>query len=291
MSLQILVVAYRNGKQLENLARSLKVFLKCPATLWIWDNGEARDDVETLIPNFSDTQLKIRALGDAKNIGFSAAVNRGLENICKEIGEHDFSFLLINPDAELASELTDEIVEKWRAQKGIVGLRVFNDPAKSIRQASARSFPSFLTSIAGREGFLTRLFPRNSVSQKYLGSYLDANRESRVDWVSGCAFFCTHDIWKKIGGYDESYFLYVEDVDLGRKAKLRGIPVFYSPLVDVVHLIRGSSEKRFWKADYYHHLGMWIYFVKWSKSPAFLLGPLVFVGIWLRFIFRRLVGA
>lgn len=286
----VITVGYHSAGHLEALLNSLLQWSQVPLKILVWDNGASRAPVEawqahTPLPEGWSLQV----LGTGKNLGFSTAINRCVETIRQENSNRRQAFLVINPDAELASVLSAEVIQELSTEFSLRGLRVYNDAGKTVRQASARSFPNIWATLAGREGLLTRFFPRNRLSQKYLGTTLDANRPARVDWVSGCAYVTDTDTWQRLGGYDESYFLYVEDVDLGRRARQKKIEVWYDPRVDIVHLIRGSADQRFWKADYHHHWGMWLYYVKWANPLAFLCGPIVFVAIWLRFLLRRVV--
>lgn len=286
----LITVAYKSAGQIEALLASIERWATIPLTVLVWDNGDSRDAVlRWEREEKKSTSLQVRLLGTQKNLGFGAAINRCIEEVQK-IESQNSPFIVVNPDAEIASPITAELIQELSTKHALVGFRVFNDRDKKVRQASARAFPSFSTSLTGREGMLTRCFPENRFSRRYLGSQIDADKEQRVDWVSGCAFFCDTDTWKKLRGFDESYFLYVEDVDLGRTAHRKGIPVIYSPTLDVVHLIRGSASQRFWQSDFHHHLGMWVYFIKWASPIDFLISPLVFLGIWLRFTLRRLPG-
>lgn len=288
--LYLITVAYKSAGQIESLLNSIERWAAIPLTVMIWDNGDSGDAVKQWERNEKKSPaIQIRLLGNGRNLGFGAAINRCIEAIQKDTSNNS-PFIVINPDAELASSLSQELIQELSSKRALVGFRVFNDREKKVRQASARAFPSFSTSLTGREGLLTRFFPRNRFSRHYLGTQLDAEKEQTVDWVSGCAFFCDTETWNKLRGFDESYFLYVEDVDLGRTAQRKGISVIYSPTLDVIHLIRGSASQRFWQSDFHHHLGMWIYYIKWASPLDFLISPFVFLGIWIRFMMRRLPG-
>jgi GT2 family glycosyltransferase len=286
--LRVLIVAYRNGLELQNLLDSLVRQLKLPFEVVVWDNGASRQVVEEWKGHHTTHARLVGVYGDGSNLGFAAAVNRAAR--LETSHEAWTDLLLINPDAQLASSFGQAELERLRALRGLVGLRVFDDAMKSRRQANARMFPSLLTSIAGREGLLTRLWPDNPWSRRYLGAELDLQSDAhavRVDWVSGCALFVRREEWEKLEGYDTRYFLYVEDVDLGRKARLINLPVYYAPWVDVVHAIRGSARHRAFFSDLQHHRGMLKYHWKWAGPVGRLLSPLIWAGVWIRFAVRR----
>lgn len=280
--IRIITVGYGNPAGLRRLLDSLRQHLRVPAEFVLHENGGSREAAERWAAEHPDAPFPIRHCGDGKNIGFGAAVNRAAE--LEGPWTH---LLLMNPDAELLSELGPAQAERLRRHRGICGLRVFDDRARTHRQASARRFPSFITSFTGRQGILTRLWPANPWSRRYLAQDIDAEAETKVDWVSGCALWASREDWRRLGGFDESYFMYAEDVDLGRKAARLGLPVTYVPCVDVLHEGRGSARSA-WRSDYYHHMSMWVYHVRWSGPLGFAMGPFVFLGIWLRFLARRL---
>lgn len=278
--LRIVCVGYRNARSCEKMLRSLVDHCLIPAQVVLWDNSAP------MLKPLANRNMGIhtlRWLPSPRNIGFAKAVNEALK---VPFDRPWTSLLLINPDAYLSTDLADAEFQKLISLNGICGLRVFNDDAKKARQMSARYFPNFLTSIASRKSILTRVWPNNPLSKRYLGSEIDSNAVTQVDWVSGCALFCSRDNWEKLGGFDDQFFLYVEDVDLGRRAAEAKIPVFFAPLVDVVHGIGGSSRFASNTSDLYHHLGMWRYFWKWSKPSTKILAPFVALGIALRFSLR-----
>src|SRR5690606_2115966 len=119
---------------------------------------------------------------------------------------------------------------------------------------------------------------------------LDSDKTTRVDWVSGCALFADRKSWDRLEGFDERYFLYVEDVDLGRKAREASIPVTYFPKVDVVHAIRGSALKRPAFSDLQHHIGMFRYSLKWSGPMGKLAAPFIALAIVARYLSRRILA-
>lgn len=281
--LRIVVVAYKNACQLQLLFDSISRFLKISAELVVINNSpEQRESFEALR---SPTNLMGYTMVHAPgNLGFGKATNLAARTRTGEIPwEH---LLLLNPDAELLSNFDSSHLASLNALNAVCGLRVFNDKEKHERQFSARSFPNLSTSISGREGWLTKVWPTNPWSQKYL-SPVEGEASSPVDWVSGCALFVPRAQWERLKGFDERFFLYCEDVDLGRRAKLLGIPVFFAPFVDVLHAVHGSARSRPIFADFHHHLAMTLYFLKWSSLCGLVFSPIIVAGIWMRFALRQ----
>ncbi len=265
---------------------SLKKHISVPCDVVVWNNGGPSDLIEKHLTEQSPSDFSVFLFQSKKNLGFAPGVNRASE----VLPERSFdALLLLNSDAILLSSLDKTQFEALMNLNAVVGLKVYNDELKTHRQKSARSFPNVLTSVTSRQSILAKLFPKNPWTKKYLGNSLNENVLQKVDWVSGCALFCPIKIWKALGAFDEAYFFGVEDVDFGRKAQKSKIPVYFYPFLEVLHIGGLAATKRAWKSDFYHHLGMWNYFLKWSHPLSFFFGIFIFCGIFLRFATRRLV--
>jgi N-acetylglucosaminyl-diphospho-decaprenol L-rhamnosyltransferase len=158
-----------------------------------------------------------------RNRGFARAVNEG----CR-LSRGEWC-LLLNPDMTLpdgflpgvlalAQELT-----ATEPRAGIVGFQLRN--TDGTRQLSAGFFPSLLGTLAG-------LFQPRS-QRKYVP--LDVPQRCRVPWVTGCCLLVRRACLEDLGGFDEDYFLYYEDVDLCRRARARDWSVWYEPRLRAVH--------------------------------------------------------
>ena len=158
-----------------------------------------------------------------RNHGFAKAVNEG----CR-LSRGQW-FLLLNPDMSVADGFLDQVLKRAKflqttdAKTGIIGFRLRNGDGS--HQLSAGTFPSLLGTLAGLA------FPR--ARRKYCRPPLD--HPSRVDWVTGCCLLVRRACLDDIGRLDENYFLYYEDVDLCRRARLKDWSVWYDPKPSAVH--------------------------------------------------------
>jgi GT2 family glycosyltransferase len=154
------------------------------------------------------------------NRGFARAVNEG----CR-LSQGSW-FLLLNPDTTPSEEFVDGVVallDQLEPNAGIVGFHLRNSDGS--RQLSAGPFPALLSTLA-------RLaLPRSR--RKY--HTLRSQERCRVAWVTGCCLLVRGDCLRELGGLDEEFFLYYEDVDLCRRARERGWSVWYEPNLTVVH--------------------------------------------------------
>lgn len=93
-------------------------------------------------------------------------------------------------------------------------------------------------------------------------SDFDHNSIKTVDWISGCCMMISREVFRKIGMFDEKYFLFNEDIDICRSAKNFGYKVVYFPDVHVLHRITSSNAKAKTATIIKRHLGMSYYYRK-----------------------------
>ncbi len=217
-----------------------------------------------------------------ENLGFSSACNQGIKS---SRGRY---LLFLNPDTEFTAGGISEMIKFMDSNPsiGVCGPKMV-DPEGKI-QFSARSFPSYLTSISSTQSMLNRFFPKNPWSGKYLLKDLDRNQKAEMDWVSGSCMLTTRGMIEKIGPLDERFFMYAEDVDFCYRAKKAGYLVYYLPECMVVHHIGKSTQRRKTEMLVEHHRSMFHFYRK-HYPPNILLMGMVFLGIWIRLWFR--VGA
>ncbi len=167
------------------------------------------------------TGVKVRPL--SRNHGFARAVNRG----CREArGEW---VLLLNPDVTVPDGFLDEVlgvadaVAAGEPTAGVVGFQLRN--RDGTRQASSGPFPTFWGTLGGL------LRPRSRRKCEHLAG--GGRRE--VAWATGGCLLVRRACFDQLGGLDERFFLYYEDVDFCRRAALKGWSVWYDPSVRVTH--------------------------------------------------------
>jgi GT2 family glycosyltransferase len=168
------------------------------------------------------------------NVGFARACNLGM---AAARGRH---LLLLNPDTVAHPGAVATLSRELDASPdvGVVAARLLN-PDGTL-QYSCRRFPRPLSIFFGRYALLTRLFPANPVSRDYL--YLDWDHDSTrpVDWASGACLMIRREVYERVGGLDDGYFLFVEDMDWCRRIRDAGHEVVYVPEAEVTHRIGAS---------------------------------------------------
>lgn len=172
-----------------------------------------------------------------RNVGFARAVNRGVGDATEPGGRRidrpaappsDW-VLLLNPDVTVPDEFLDEVVASVgrlatsHPTAGVVGFRLRNRDGSD--QASSGPFPTLLRTLAG-------LFvPR---SRRKCTHRPEATPQP-VDWVTGGCLLVRRECFQQVGGLDESFFLYYEDVDFCRRAAGAGWGVWFDPSLEVTH--------------------------------------------------------
>jgi GT2 family glycosyltransferase len=213
------------------------------------------------------------------NVGFAAGCNRGIERAAGEF------VLLLNPDTELAEDAFSPMVAYCRQNPsvGLLGPKLVNSDGSL--QLSCRHFPSHLTSLFNRQSILTRLLPGNPFSRRYLMTDWAHDRIVPVDWLSGACVMLRREMVERIGGMDEGYFMYIEDVDLCYRAHQAGYEVVYFPQVAVTHHIGRSTETMPNRSIVQWHRSMWRYYRKHMRGNL-LLDALTLAGIAARCVYQ-----
>jgi len=274
MKLSIIIVNYNTKNFLANcLSAIYKTPPSYPFELIVVDNA-SEDGVRKFL---SDKFPKVRIIGNNYNVGFARANNQGLS---KAKGE---CILFLNPDVVPKPEAIDKLVEFMMQHKdaGCVGGKLLN-PDGSL-QFSCRRFPTFFNVFFGRRSLLTKLFPNNRISKNFLLTDLDYNKVQKVDWVMGACMMTRKEVLERIGGFDEDYFLFVEDVDFCYRLRKANLSTYYLPDAQFFHF-RGVSTDRFWRKSLKeHNLGMYKFFVKHYK-PVLPLRIILYIGLVFRIL-------
>ena len=243
--------------------RSRQVLIECLASLDV-DTGGIRRETFVVDNDPSDGTLdvltktfpRIRGMANPENVGFARAVNQG---IAATTGDY---VLLLNPDCFVERGTVGALMGYLRThpRTAIVGPRLVGREGKL--QYSARSFPDHFTFLFNRYSLLTRLFPSNPFSRRYLLSDWDHASVRAVDWVSGACMMVRRAAIAEVGPMDEAYFMFNEDVDWCRRMKQAGWEVVFVPEGVVRHDIGASRRKVATKVIVERHRGMIHYFHK-----------------------------
>lgn len=266
------VVNYNAGDHLRRCVASLYAGAgHLDLDLVVVDNASRDRSAEAA----AEAHPAVRVIENPVNRGFAAAANRG-------ISETDAPFIfLLNPDTELTGGSLEAFlkVAKERPRAGAVGCLVRN-PDGSL-QPSARRVPGVGEGLA--HAFLGRLAPDNRWSRHYTMADWDRSSEREVEWVSGSAVLLRRDAVEAVGGFDDGYFMYVEDVDLCTRLRKRGWTILFSPELSVTHEVGVSAKSHPRRMAYEHSRSIYRYFSKHvATGPAAAVRPLAKAALWAR---------
>lgn len=185
------------------------------------DNGSADGSAEMVLREFP----LVRLIENAENVGFARANNQAMAV------SHGRYVLLLNSDTVVrpgAFQTMCHFMDQ-HPEAGIVGAKLLN-PDGSF-QASYMDFPT----LTGEVLLLTKLF-RLFHSLCFPSHSLAESQEiSEADWVSGACLMIRREALERVGGLDEDYFMYSEEVDWCWRVKQAGWRVFYTPDAEIVH--------------------------------------------------------
>ncbi len=240
------------------------------------DNASQDGTPEMVMSEFPQVTLVRRS----SNAGFACAANQGFGMA------RGGAFFLLNPDTELPSGVLPPMLAYLREHPdiGILAPKLLD--ADGSLQLSCRAFPGFSAALFNRYSLLTRLFPKNRLSMRYLMTDFDHSAIADVDWASAACWLLPRLAYKKIGPLDEGYFWSIEDVDYCQRAHRAGLRVVYFPEVTVRHQIGGSAATLPNRAITERHRGMWRYYRTYLRPHAVVARPVVDGLVWMAILLR-----
>lgn len=283
----IIVVSADSGPMLTDcVARVLAS--SSDVELILVDNASSDGQPQRAIASHAGV-ARLRYLKNADNIGFGPACNRGAKLARGDV------LLFLNPDCLVDVETVSQLrttLDQF-ADAGIVGADV-RDAAGFPTPSSRRRYPTLdrvMATLTGAARFESKWPALQGVA---IPGEHPADPEP-VDAISGACFAIRRDVFDRLGGFDEGYFLHFEDLDLCRRIRDAGLSVLLDPAAPVRHLQGSSSHHRKVFVARHKHAGMWRWFNRFDPSARNpLLRGMVWLGIrahlgWvqLRELFRR----
>lgn len=210
------------------------------------------------------------------NLGYGTGVNRAA---ARSDGEQPF-LLCLNADARVETGALAAMLARFdgRPELGIVGPRIHD--ANGELYPSVRTFPSTVDAVG--HAILGMVWGSNPFTRRYRMLDLDHDVPADVDWVSGSCFLIRRACWEAIGGFDERYFMYAEDVDLCWRAHQEGWAIAFEPAALVIHVGGVSTDRHPYRMIAEHHRALLRFAARSSRGPERLLLPLMALGLLVR---------
>jgi N-acetylglucosaminyl-diphospho-decaprenol L-rhamnosyltransferase len=271
LALSVIVVSADSGPSLRECVRRL-LASTLSMELILVDNASL-DGVPPAIERAHAHDARLKVIYNHKNIGFGPAVNLAAKQA------HGHVLLVLNPDCLLQEDDLQRLLElsASRPKAGLIGAVVCDDDGRPD-PASWRRDPLLrrsLNSMFGRGG------EKVNMEQAIPAEVIE------VEAVSGALMMLTREMFQRVGGFDEEYFLHCEDLDLCRRVRDIGYQVLLAGDVRVHHGKGSSSRHRPVFVSRYKHAGMWRWFRKFdpaSRNP--LIAAVVWLGIWTHFLLK-----
>ena len=265
------IVSYNARDHLLECVRSLRA--ESVDEIVVVDNASSDGSLDAI----ATADPTVRAIQNGANLGFGTAANRG-------VAATSAPFVLVcNPDTVVEPGAVKALVEAALADGAlaIVGARIENTDGSVY--PSPRTFPGLLDAVG--HGFLGIIRPRNRFTRRY--RMLDIDRDvpsGDVEWVSGSCFLARRDAWDDIGGFDEGYFMFAEDVDLCWRARRSGWRVGFEPAARIVHVQGVSVDQHPYRMLAAHHRSLLRFWRRTTTGWQRGLLPLVAAGLAVRFV-------
>ncbi|MBL8144975.1 MAG: glycosyltransferase family 2 protein [Anaerolineae bacterium] len=230
-TLSIVIVSWNVADLLMGCLRSIAAACPADTEVIVVDSASSDDTVARVRAGYPGVML----LPQSANVGFTKGTNIGLT------AAHGEFLMLLNPDTELLDGAAYAMVAALRDNPaiGIVGPRTLNPDGSG--QSTRRRFPAFSTAVF-ESTWLQPFAPRGLLDTYFVRDVAD-DATAPVDWVQGSCLLARREVYAAIGGLDEGFVMYSEELDWCRRAKDAGWGVLYLGSARIIHYGGQSSAQ------------------------------------------------
>jgi N-acetylglucosaminyl-diphospho-decaprenol L-rhamnosyltransferase len=242
------VVNYEAGPLLTECVRSILADASGgEVELIVVDNRSHDGSIEALQTAFPD----VHVISSPGNVGYARAANLGIAATRSHI------VAVFNPDLTVQPGTAKAMLARFddEPRLGAAGPRIRNVDGSDY--PSARTSPSVPVAVA--HGLFGLWWPANPFTARYRELDADPAQPRSVDWVSGAAIWLRRAVLDAVGGWDERYFMYMEDLDLCRRIRAAGFDVAYEPAGGVIHVQGASTARHPYRMLAQHHRSAWTF--------------------------------
>ncbi|NVK51790.1 MAG: glycosyltransferase family 2 protein [Flavobacteriaceae bacterium] len=245
------IVLYK--EKIDDLTKTINCFLSSDIKkkLFLIDNTPAKEFAN----KFNLPEIEYIALGE--NSGFGAGHNK----VLKKINEISEFHLILNPDVTFSPKTIPNLINVigGNEEVSMIAPKVLFPDGK--HQYSCRRYPRFFELLIRRIPFLKKMFKKKYNQGIYKDK--DITKPIFAEYITGCFQLYKTDDLIKINGFDERYFLYMEDVDICKKIDVLGKKKLYYPNEEIVHILKQGSSKNI-NLFFRHTISAIKYFLKWG---------------------------
>jgi len=228
--LSIIIVNYNTGRLLERSLFSIfENVSDLEVEVFVVDNASSDNSMQVI----SKFQPAVEVIANRENLGFTKGNNEALK---RSRGEY---VLFLNPDTELMPEALARMLGFMEANRrvGFAVPKIYLPDGK-VQEDSIGPFPCILH-VLFYWSSLGSIFPR--LKERLFRKYSLTNEAFKVDWGTAACLMGRREILERLGGFDENYFMYCEDVDLCYRARKMGVETYFYPGAEILHH-RGKSH-------------------------------------------------
>lgn len=272
MELSVVIVNYRVKYLLEQTLRSVEQAMQgMTGEVIVVDNLSGDDSIA-----FSrERHPNVTYIENQENVGFARANNQAIMQVRGEFT------LILNPDTIITPQCLKEGINWMRshAKCGAIGARMMDGNGVFLPE-SKRAFPTPWVSFCKIFG-LSKLFPRSPWFAKYHLRYLSDEEPQCIDILSGAYMLCRTNVLQQLGGFDEDFFMYGEDIDLSYRIVKAGYENWFLP-TPMVHYKGESTRKDSMRYVKVFYDAMLIFYRKHFPRFSVIFYPIIKLGVVVR---------
>lgn len=234
MQLSVIILNYNVRYFLEQCILSVQQALKnIEGEIIVVDNNSPDESCAMVTQNFPDVKL----IASKENSGFPKGNNIG---VAEAKGKY---LCILNPDTVVAEDTFIKVLDfaSQHNNIGITGVKMVDGMGRFLPE-SKRGVPTPWVSVTKIMG-LYKLFPKSALFNKYYAQHIAVEETAKTDVLTGAFMFIERELYNKVGGFDESYFMYGEDIDLSYTVLTAGKDNYYYPDTAIIHY-KGESTVR-----------------------------------------------
>ena len=272
MDITIVIVNYRVKYFLEQTLRSVEEAMEgLTGEVIVIDNNSGDDSIDFVRQRFP----QVTFIENTDNVGFARANNQA---VMRAAG---LFTLILNPDTIISRPCIEQCIEWMRGHErcGAIGVRMVDGNGVFLPE-SKRAFPTPWVSFCKIFG-LSALFPRSRWFARYHLRYLDDRQPHRIDILAGAFMLCRTTLLQQVGGFDEDFFMYGEDIDLSYRMVLAGYENWFLP-VEIIHYKGESTKKDSMRYVRVFYEAMLIFYRKHYPRMGVVFYPIVKLGVLVR---------
>jgi GT2 family glycosyltransferase len=291
-TIAIIIVTFQNAGQIADCLQSLsQAEPQRHIYLFLIDNASTDGTLEILnktIAVLPRSHVHAELISNAQNLGFTRAVNQGLERCAEICHDENTPVLFLNPDTILPPASLAALLKKLYAfaDTGVVAPQLVY--ADGRIQLSCRRFPGHWDLFCEFSG-LSRLFPASKSFNRWKMGDFDHRTATEVDQPQGACLLARPEVVNQVGRWDERFPIFFSDVDWCRRVWEKGWKIRFEPSVQIIHA-QGVSVKQVRAAAIWSsHLSFWRYLRKhenhWrDRLLNLIVGPLLVIAALIRML-------